>query len=91
MTEKALELHNILYYPLVTEKAVNMIDKENKIVFIINKEATKPQVKEAIQTLYEVKVDKVDTLLDRKGRKKAFVKISKESSAADLATKLGVI
>ena len=82
---------DILKYPLITEKAVNMIEAENKLIFVVNKNATKPIVKEAVEKLYKVKVSKVNIIKDMKSRKKAIVTISKEFKADDIATKLGVI
>ena len=81
----------VVFYPLVTEKSVNMIEAENKLIFVVNKNATKPMVKEAVEKLYKVKVSKVNIIKDMKARKKAIVTISKEFKADDIATKLGVI
>ena len=89
--EKQLENREIVQYPLVSEKAVNMIETENKICFIVNKQANKRQVKNAIEELYKVRVEKIRVLNDRKGRKNAIVKLRKDFKADDLATKLGVI
>lgn len=86
-----MKLEEVIMYPLITEKAVNMIEAENKICFIVNKKAEKKQVKEAVETLYKVKVDSVKTINDMKGRKKAIVRINKAFKADELATKLGVI
>ncbi|MCD6522839.1 MAG: 50S ribosomal protein L23 [Candidatus Diapherotrites archaeon] len=81
----------VVNHPLLSEKAVDLIEKENKLVFIVDKNATKSEIKEAVEKLYDVKVDAVNTLIDSKGRKKAFVRLSKESSASELATKLNII
>ncbi|NMA44210.1 MAG: 50S ribosomal protein L23 [Candidatus Diapherotrites archaeon] len=81
----------IVLYPLVTEKAVNMIDSENKITFIVNKNTNKKKVKEIIERVYNVKVDKINMVRDMKGRKKAIVKLKKEFKANDLATKLKIL
>lgn len=81
----------VINYPLLTEKCVDLIEKENKLVFRVDKEATKAQVKKGIEELYNVKVVQVNTLIDTKGNKKAFVKLDKKNSAADLATKLNVL
>ena len=80
-----------ILHPLMTEKAIQLIEKENKIVFIVDKKATKPEIKHEIEKLYGVKVDSVNTMVDRKGRKKAYVKLSKETPATELATKLNII
>jgi large subunit ribosomal protein L23 len=81
----------VVYFPLVTEKAVNMIDIENKITFVVNDNKNKHDVKKVIEEAYKVKVDKINIIRDRKGRKKAIVKLKKEFKAQDLATKLGVL
>ena len=83
--------HNVILFPLITEKAVNMIEAENKLCFIVNKKSSKADVKMAIEKAYAIKVDSVRVLNDRKGRKKAIVKINKAFKADDVATKLGVI
>jgi large subunit ribosomal protein L23 len=85
---KALE---IIKFPLITEKAVNMIEAENKMAFIVNKNSNKEEVRKAVEALYEVKVDGVNILKDMKSRKKAFVKINPAFKASDIATKLGVL
>jgi len=87
----ALKVYEVLEYPLVSEKAVNMIDGENKIVFVVNRKATKADVRKAVETMYNVKVDRVNVCRDMKARKKAFVKINKAFKADELATKLGVL
>ena len=89
--ESLLKASEVLLYPLITEKAVNMIETQNKICFVVNNKATKQDVKKAVQGLYNVKVDSVTTINDMKGRKKAIVKINKQYKADELATKLGVL
>ena len=91
MTEKKLERHEIVLYPLITEKAVNMIEAENKLCFVVNKQANKQDIKDAIEQNYEIKIDSVKVLNDRKGKKKAIVKVNKKFKADELATKLGVL
>ena len=82
---------DILKHPLVTEKAVNMIEAENKLTFVVDSDATKPAIKNAVESLYKVKVRKVNVLRDMKARKRAIVTLGKEFKAGDIATKLGVI
>jgi len=81
----------VLLYPLVTEKAVNMIEAENKITFIVNDNTNKTEIKKVVQEAYGVKVIKVNVLRDMKGRKKAIVRLDKKFKASELATKLGVL
>lgn len=86
-----LQSYEVVLYPLMTEKAVNMIESENKLVFVVNKIAGKTDVKRAVEELYGVKVDHVNIVNDMKGKKKAIVKINKKFKANDVAIKLGVL
>lgn len=61
---------SILQYPLLTEKALALIERENKLVFVVNRKSSKKQIKWAIEKALEVKVEKVNTEIDQKGRKK---------------------
>ncbi|MEM2320498.1 MAG: 50S ribosomal protein L23 [Candidatus Bathyarchaeia archaeon] len=86
-----MDPHEVILYPLITERTSRMIEKENKITFIANRKATKHDIKRAIENLYDVKVEKVSTVITRDGNKKAFVRLSPEYNAADLAVKLGIL
>ncbi|MDO8625187.1 MAG: 50S ribosomal protein L23 [Candidatus Diapherotrites archaeon] len=90
-SQQLADLTDILFYPLITEKAVGMIEKENKLAFIVSDRADKASVKKAVQDVYAVKVLDVNLIRDRKGRKKAFVRLDKAFKASDVAIKLGVI
>ncbi|MEK6959360.1 MAG: 50S ribosomal protein L23 [archaeon] len=90
-TTMTLEDLGVILHPLITEKAVNMIEAENKVTFIVADTATKTTVKNIVQKAYGVKVTKVNIVRDRKGRKKAIVKLDKANKAQDLATKIGVL
>ncbi|MEM1524935.1 MAG: 50S ribosomal protein L23 [Nitrososphaerales archaeon] len=84
------EALNIIKRPYITEKTFGMIERENKLVFIVDDKADKREIKNAIETLYNVKVLSVNTARTIYG-KKAYVRLSKESSAIDLASKLGLV
>jgi large subunit ribosomal protein L23 len=88
---KSLKYYDILEYPVITEKSVNLISENNAITFIVSRSATKEEIKKAIEKMYKVKVKKINTLLDSKNRKKAIIKLKKESNAQDLANKLGIL
>ena len=62
--------YDILIAPVVTEKAT-MASEHNKVVFKVASKATKPQIKEAVEKLFDVKVKSVNTLV-RKGKTKVF-------------------
>lgn len=84
---------DIIKYPLITEAAFNKMDdvNENALVFIVDRRATKHEIKHAFETLYKVKVVKVNTLITPNGKKKAFIKLSPDYNALDLATEVGII
>ncbi len=75
---------------VITQDAVSLIERENKLTFIVSLRATKSDVKRAVESLYGVKVEKVNTLITPRGEKKAFVKLRPEYRASDLAVRLGV-
>ena len=62
--------YDVIIAPVITEKAT-MASEHNKVVFKVRKNATKPQIKEAIEKLFDVKVKNVNTLV-RKGKSKVF-------------------
>jgi len=86
-----LDPYKVLLYPLMTETSLRVLERENKLIFIVDRRATKKDVKRAVEELYEVKVEKVNVLITPDGRKKAFVKLHPEYSASDVAIKLGIL
>jgi large subunit ribosomal protein L23 len=81
----------VIFYPLMTESASLMVEKDNKLIFIVNLKAGKSDVKRAVEQLYEVEVDRVTVLITPQGEKKAFVKLKPEYKASDVAIKLGIL
>ena len=84
------EAASIILKPYVTEKSFDSIEKNNKLVFIVKNEANKKTIKQALSILYEVKVKSINTARTIQG-KKAYVTLSPDYSALDLANKLGVM
>ena len=62
--------YDVILSPLITEKAT-MASEHNKVVFKVARNATKPQIKEAVEKLFDVKVKNVNTLI-RGGKTKMF-------------------
>ena len=87
----------ILLHPYVTEKTMNFLEGTaaqnlkdgNRLEFIVRRDATKTQIREAFETLFEVKVEKVNTYVHRDG-KHAIIKLRKEYRAEDVALRIGV-
>jgi large subunit ribosomal protein L23 len=86
-----MDPYDVIFYPLMTEAASLMVEKENKLVFIVDLKATKSDVKKAVERLYEVKVEGVNVQVTPNGEKKAFVKLHPDYKAADIAIKLGIL
>jgi len=86
-----MDPYEVILYPVMTEAASLMIEKENKLVFVVDLRASKNDVKAAVEELYEVKVEKVNLLIAPQGEKKAFVKLHPDYKAADVAIKLGIL
>ena len=70
MTTSEPRHYDVIIGPVITEKAT-MASEHNKVVFKVRKNATKPQIKEAVEKLFDVKVKNVNTLT-RKGKLKVF-------------------
>ena len=76
--------------PVVTEKAVMMIESQNILTFKLDSRKTKKEIKNEVAEMFDVKVEKVRTLM-KNNQKYAYVKLNKNSLAIDVATKLGLI
>lgn len=82
--------HDTIVHPLITEKAVATMERDNILTFIVTMDSTKQDVLNAVEELYEVEVDKVTTTILSSGKKKAYVKLKEEYPADEVATKIGV-
>ncbi|MBN1275179.1 50S ribosomal protein L23 [Candidatus Woesearchaeota archaeon] len=82
---------NIIKYPLSTEKSIRLMESQNQLIFIVDQQATKPQIKQAIEEAFNVKVDDVRTLNTHDNKKRAYITFNKETPAIDVATKLGLM
>lgn len=76
--------------PVVTEKAVMLIESQNVLTFKFPLNASKEGMKKEIESLFEVKVDGIRSM-SRDGKKYAYVKLNPKNPAIDVATKLGMI
>jgi len=81
----------VLIRPVTSEKALNYIEKYNTLTFIADINATKNEIKYAVEKLFGVKVEDVRTLITTKGEKKAYVRLKPEFKASEVATRLGIL
>jgi len=86
----AEQASKLILHPYITEKTFALIEKENKLTFIVHDKADKTSIREALKVLYDVETDAVNTVRTIYG-KKAFVRMKGDGGARDLATKLGLV
>ncbi|KAL8277138.1 hypothetical protein RQP46_010466 [Phenoliferia psychrophenolica] len=86
-----MDAFRTIVHPLNTESAMKKIEDNNTLVFVVDIKANKRQIKEAVKKLYDVKADKINTLIRPDGKKKAFVRLDKSLDALEVANKIGFI
>jgi large subunit ribosomal protein L23 len=80
-----------LLYPIATEKAINMVERDNIITYIVDMRSLKKEVKDEFEKTFNVKVARVSIVREARNRKKAYIKLSKEYKASDIALKLKLV
>lgn len=86
-----MEEDNIIKYPVSTEKAIRLMEADNKLTFVVDRKAKKSEIKKALESLFKIKISKVNTYITPKGKKKAIVTLTAENPAIDIATQLGLM
>jgi len=81
----------ILKYPFVTEKATMMLEGENKLQFIVQRDATKQDIRRELESVFEQEVSEVRTMMTMKGEKKAIVRFVDEKAAEEILSRLGIM
>jgi large subunit ribosomal protein L23Ae len=110
---RATDEFDVIRFPVTSESAMQKVENLNTLVFIVDRNANKPTIKHVFETLYKVKVRKINTLItfdfyclllyfmfcffnvinvnSPLGQKKAFIRLSPEFEAVDVASKVGVL
>lgn len=78
-------------FPLTTESAMKKIEENNTLVFIVDINSNKRQIKAAVKELYDIQALKVNTLVRPDGQKKAYVRLTQDYDALDVANRIGII
>eukprot|EP00483_Globobulimina_turgida_P004229 UN04238 len=89
--KRKLDKYRIIRHPLTTEHAMKRIEDHNTLVFICDLRANKKQIKRAVKQLYNVDTAKINTLIRPDGFKKAYVRLTPEHDALDVANRIGII
>ena len=85
-----MDPYKIIKYPLSTEKSIRLMESQNQLIFVVDMDADKKTIKNAVEDLFKAKVESIRTYVCG-GEKRAYVKFSKESPAIDIATQLGLM
>ncbi len=86
-----MEKRNVILYPMQSEKSIRLMEAQNTLMFAVDKKATKHSIKKEIESAFKVKVTAVNTSISPEGKKRAYVRLSKENPAIDVATQLGMM
>ncbi|XP_063581378.1 large ribosomal subunit protein uL23-like [Pongo abelii] len=86
-----LDHYAIIKFLLTTESAVKKTEDNNTLVFTVDVNDNKPQIKQAVKKLYDTDVAKVNSLIRPDGEKKAYVRLAPDYDALDVANKIGII
>jgi large subunit ribosomal protein L23Ae len=89
--KKALDEFQVINYPLATESAMKKIEDDNTLVFICDVRANKKQIGNSLKKLYDLSFTKINTLIRPDGKKKAFVRLSEDVEAAEVASRIGIM
>jgi large subunit ribosomal protein L23 len=81
---------DVIKYPHMTEKAMDDLDFDNKLQFIVDTSAAKPEVADAVAEQFDVSVVDVKTHVTPDGDKKAVVRLSEDDDADEVASRIGV-
>merc|ERR1719253_956277 len=86
-----LDKYDIVKYPLCTESAMKQIEDNNTLTFIVDVRSNKRNIAQAIKTLYEIDITKVNPLIRPDGLKKAYVRLTPDHEALEVANRIGII
>ena len=86
-----MDAHAIIKYPLSTEKSIRLMESENKLIFVVERRASKKDIKKAVEQMFKVQVDDVNTFISSEGEKRAYIKFNSKNPAIDIATQLGLM
>ena len=90
-TRPKMDKYRVIIAPVTTESAMKKIEEINTLVFLVDIQATKLKIKEAVKQMYDVQCAKVNTLIRPDGRKKAYVHLTQDYDALDVANRIGII
>ncbi|CAO3639942.1 unnamed protein product [Cunninghamella blakesleeana] len=86
-----MDQYRVIRQPLNTETSMKKIEDHNTLTFVVDVKANKNQIKQAVKKLYDVDAAKINTLVRPDGTKKAYVRLTADVDALDIANRIGFI
>lgn len=86
-----MDAYKVIETPIASETAIKKVEDGNTLVLQVSLKANKYQIKKAVKELYEVDVEKVNTLIRPNGTKKAYVRLTADHDALDVANRIGYV
>ena len=86
-----MDAYKVIVAPIASETAMKKVEDGNTLVFQVDLKANKHQIKAAVKELYEVDVLYVNTLVRPNGTKKAYIRLTADHDALDIANRIGYI
>ena len=87
----SMDYQQVLKYPLVTEAAMHKIIEENTLVFMVDVRANKKDIRNAFENMLKIKTKKINTLINYDGTKKAYIQLTSDNQAVNVAKKMKIL
>jgi len=84
-----MDPYKIIYHPYVTEKTMNLMEKNNALEFVVKRDAGKKLIKQAVEKMFEVKIQDINIKITKKG-KHAIVTFTPDFKAEDIGMRIGI-
>jgi large subunit ribosomal protein L23 len=81
----------VLKHPFVTEKAMMALERQNKVQFLVDHDATKDQIRREIENQFGQQVKRITTMMTMHGEKKAIISFTNEKAAEEILSRLGIM
>ena len=91
LTHSTWDKYSIFKQPITSERFYKKMENENTVIFYVDPKANKTEIKKAFVDAFNVKPQRVNTLVTPGGKKKAYIKIPKTNEASEIANKIGLI
>ena len=84
-----MDPYDIIFHPYVTEKTMNLMEKNNSLEFVVRRKTNKKQIKKAIEKMFEAKVQEINTKITKNG-KHAIITFTPDYKAEDIGMRIGI-